>query len=80
MNLAVIAFSSFVIALSARGAWSALYDNRQRIRKKGGINRTLIILGHASLKSDHHFDPFGLSPFLNTETTRQVISLMEAVC
>jgi len=78
MNLAVIAFSSFVIALSGALVPGPLFTiTVSESAKRGASTGPLIILGHAILEVLIIILILsGLSPFLKHETTRQVISLM----
>jgi len=78
MNLAVIAFSSFVIALSGALVPGPLFTiTVSESARRGASTGPLIILGHAILEVLIIILILsGLSPFLKHETTRQVISLM----
>ena len=78
MNLAVIAFSSFVIALSGALVPGPLFTiTVSESAKRGASTGPLIILGHAILEVVIIILILsGLSPFLKHETTRWVISLM----
>lgn len=78
MNLAVIAVSSFVIALSGALVPGPLFTiTVSESARRGAITGPLLILGHALVEVLIIILILsGLSPFLKQETTRHVISLV----